>query len=143
MRAEDPDDPVADSVELQREAAALGFDWNHVEELWAKLDEEIGELREAVGLTRECLNGTPALGPDRTQGEARVLDEFGDLLFVAINLSRHLKVDPTRALAHANAKFRRRFEVVMAGRPGWDQLQGPARVQEMERLWQQAKREGR
>ena len=125
MHAEDPDDPVADSVELQREAAALGFDWNHVDELWDKLEEEIGELKEA-----------------RTQGEARVLDEFGDLLFVAINLSRHLKVDPARALAHANAKFRQRFAVVMAGRPGWDHLQGPARVQEMERLWQKAKREG-
>lgn len=125
MGAEEPDDPVADAVELQREAAALGFDWNHADELWAKLEEEIGELREAT-----------------TQGEARVLDEFGDLLFVAINLSRHLKVDPVRALAHANAKFRRRFAVVMAGRSNWDHLQGPARVQEMERLWQQAKREG-
>ena len=124
-------DPVLDSIDLQRAAAALGFDWNHADELWAKLEEEIGELREAVGLT-----------PDRTQGEARVLDEFGDLLFVAINLSRHLKVDPVRALAHANAKFRRRFAVVMAGRGSWEALQGPERVAQMERLWQQAKREG-
>lgn len=118
-------DPVLDSIELQRDAAALGFDWNHADELWAKLEEEIGELREAT-----------------TQGEARTLDEFGDLLFVAINLSRHLKVDPVRALAHANAKFRRRFAVVMAGRKSWEALQGHARVEQMERLWQQAKREG-
>lgn len=119
-------DPVLDSIELQRDAAALGFDWNHADELWAKLEEEIGELREAT-----------------TQGQARTLDEFGDLLFVAINLSRHLEVDPLRALAHANAKFRRRFAVVMAGRESWDALQGPARVAQMERLWQQAKREGK
>jgi len=119
-------DPVLDSIELQRDAAALGFDWNHADELWAKLEEEIGELREAT-----------------TQGEARTLDEFGDLLFVAINLSRHLEVDPQRALAHANAKFRRRFAVVMAGRESWDALQGPERVAQMERLWQQAKREGK
>jgi uncharacterized protein YabN with tetrapyrrole methylase and pyrophosphatase domain len=118
-------EPVADAVALQRDAAALGFDWNHVDELWAKLDEEIGELRESVG-----------------QGEARVLDEFGDLLFVAINLSRHLKVEPARALAHANAKFRRRFAVVMAGRESWDSLQGAARIEQMERLWQRAKQEG-
>ena len=124
MAAEEKD-PVLDAVDLQRDAAALGFDWNHADELWAKLDEEIGELREAT-----------------TQGEARTLDEFGDLLFVAINLSRHLGVDPARALAHANAKFRRRFAVVMAERGSWEALQGPDRVAQMERLWQQAKREG-
>lgn len=118
-------DPVADAVLLQRDAAALGFDWNNADELWAKLEEEIGELREALG-----------------QGEARVLDEFGDLLFVAINLSRHLKIDPARALAHANAKFRRRFAVVMAGRTSWESLEGPSRIERMEQLWQQAKREG-
>lgn len=124
MAAEDVD-PLRDSLALQREAAALGFDWNHADELWAKLAEEIGELKDARG-----------------QGEARVLDEFGDLLFVAINLSRHLGVEPARALAHANDKFRRRFAVVMAGRAQWDALQGAARLDAMERLWQQAKREG-
>jgi uncharacterized protein YabN with tetrapyrrole methylase and pyrophosphatase domain len=117
--------PLADAVELQREAAALGFDWNCVDDLWAKLAEEIGELKEAV-----------------PQGEARTLDEFGDLLFVAINLSRHLNVDPAQALAHANAKFRRRFAVVLAGRERWMGLQGAARLDAMEALWQQAKREG-
>lgn len=120
-------DPVADAVQLQRDAAGLGFDWTHVDELWAKLAEEIGELREAQ---------------TQGQGEARVLDEFGDLLFVAINLSRHLKVDPAGALAHANAKFRRRFAVVMAGRASWEHLQGPSRIERMEQLWQQAKRDG-
>jgi len=126
MAADHPDAPVPDALQLQHEAAALGFDWTCADELWAKLDEEIAELREST-----------------TQGEARVLDEFGDLLFVALNLSRHLKVDPMRALAHANEKFRRRFAVVMAGRPSWDALQGAARVEQMERLWQQAKREGK
>lgn len=135
-------DPVADALQIQHEAAAIGFDWNHADELWAKLQEEIGELREAVGFTQECLDGTPTLGPHRGQGEARVLDEFGDLLFVALNLSRHLKLDPVRALAHANEKFRRRFAVVLAGRDRWDALEGPARVDQMEQLWQEAKRRG-
>lgn len=120
------EDPLRDSLELQHEAAALGFDWNHVDDLWAKLAEEIGELRDACG-----------------QGESRVLDEFGDLLFVAINLSRHLGVEPARALAHANEKFRRRFAVVMAGRSQWDALEGAARLDAMEGLWLQAKREER
>lgn len=117
--------PLADAVELQRQAAALGFDWNHVDDLWAKLAEEIDELKDA-----------------RSEGEARVLDEFGDLLFVAVNLSRHLGVDPAQALAHANAKFRRRFAVVQAGRAQWSALQGAARLDAMEALWQQAKRDG-
>lgn len=117
--------PLDEAIELQREAAALGFDWNDASELWAKLDEEIGELREST-----------------TQGEARVRDEFGDLLFVAVNLSRHLGVDPEQALREANQKFRRRFAVVVAGRDSWDALRGPARVEQMERLWQQAKARG-
>ncbi|MGQ0529300.1 MAG: MazG nucleotide pyrophosphohydrolase domain-containing protein [Panacagrimonas sp.] len=117
--------PLLDAIELQREAAALGFDWNDASELWAKLDEEIGELRDA-----------------QVQGEARVRDEFGDLLFVAVNLSRHLGVDPEQALREANQKFRRRFAVVMAGRDSWNTLQGSARVEQMERLWQQAKAQG-
>lgn len=115
-------DPVSEALQLQREAAALGFDWTHADELWAKLDEEIGELREA-----------------RMQGEARVLDEFGDLMFVALNLSRHLNVDPVQALVQANAKFRRRFAVVLAGRERWENLPRAARIEQMEQLWQDAK----
>lgn len=118
-------DPVAEALQLQREAAALGFDWTHADELWAKLSEEIDELREA-----------------RAQGEARVLDEFGDLMFVALNLSRHLNVDPAQALAQANEKFRRRFAVVLAGRARWDHLPRAARIEQMEQLWQDAKKLG-
>lgn len=118
-------DPVADALQIQHEAATLGFDWNHADELWAKLQEEILELREAT-----------------MQGEARTLDEFGDLLFVALNLSRHLRLDPVQALAQANEKFRRRFAVVLAGREHWESLEGPARVERMEQLWQDAKRRG-
>lgn len=118
-------DPTADALELQREAAATGFDWNHADELWDKLDEEIRELREST-----------------TQGQDRVVDEFGDLLFVVLNLSRHMKVDAVQALAQANEKFRRRFAVVMAGRAKWDALNGPARTAQMEQLWQEAKQRG-
>lgn len=120
-----PEDPLHEALQLQREAAALGFDWTCAQELFAKLDEETAELREALA-----------------QGPARVMDEFGDLLFVAVNLSRHLHADPGQALAQANAKFRRRFAVVLAGRQSWANLDGAARLARMEALWQQAKREG-
>lgn len=122
---EGPRDPLDEALQLQFEAARLGFDWNHADELWAKLEEEIAELREAT-----------------TQTEARVRDEFGDLLFVTLNLSRHLRVDPAQALAQANEKFRRRFGHVLAHRHRWDALPPPGRVEEMERLWAEAKRLG-
>lgn len=120
-----PIDPLEDALRIQHEAARLGFDWNHADELWAKLAEEIAELREAT-----------------TQSEARMIDEFGDLLFMAINLARHLKVDPAQALAQANEKFQRRFGHVLAHRERWDARVSPARVQEMEKLWVEAKRLG-
>lgn len=119
------EEPIGEALKLQQEAAAVGFDWNHADDVWPKLFEEIGELREATMQT-----------PDRT------LDELGDVLFVAINLARHLNIDPATALAHANAKFRRRFAHVLAGSAEWMSLQGAARVQSMETLWQDAKANG-
>lgn len=134
-------DPIDDSLRIQHEAASLGFDWNHADELWAKLAEEIAELREAVGSQCGSAIGHSRINPT-AQGQARVLDEFGDLLFVAINLARHLKVDPAQALAQANEKFNRRFGHVLAHRQRWDALISPTRVEEMEKLWVEAKQLG-
>jgi uncharacterized protein YabN with tetrapyrrole methylase and pyrophosphatase domain len=113
-------DPLADALALQRDAAAEGFDWTDQAGLWDKLAEEIGELRAAA---------TP---------EHRT-DEFGDLLFMALNLARHLAIDPADALVQANAKFRRRFEFIQRHRADLPALGDPARLQRMEELWRQAK----
>jgi uncharacterized protein YabN with tetrapyrrole methylase and pyrophosphatase domain len=118
-------DPIDDALKLQLDAAALGFDWRQAEDLWPKLAEEIAELREAVG-----------------QGRARAQDELGDLLFMAVNLSRHLGVDPVAALAGANEKFRRRFGHVCRHRDRWPPADDPERLEAMEALWQEAKRLG-
>jgi XTP/dITP diphosphohydrolase/ATP diphosphatase len=70
---------------------------------------------------------------------ARVEEEFGDLLFTAVNLARHLKVDPESALRSANAKFRLRFaamEAAAGGREGLESRSAP----ELEALWSDAKR---
>ena len=116
---------MREAMHLQQDAAQEGFDWSEVAQVWDKLEEELGELREAT-----------------TQGEARTLDEFGDLLFVLMNLARHLRIDPERALAQANDKFRRRYAQVLAGRADWAHLPAPERLERMEALWQQAKRDG-
>ena len=82
------------AVKLQKRAARIGFDWNAAEPIFDKLQEEVGELLEAMQ------NGD----------EDAIEDEFGDVLFVVANLGRHLKLDPEKALRRGNAKFTRRFK---------------------------------
>ncbi|NKF22596.1 MazG nucleotide pyrophosphohydrolase domain-containing protein [Solimonas marina] len=119
----DSEQPLAGAHRLQREAAALGFDWRETAELWGKLAEEIGELQAAV-----------------SEGPARIEDELGDLLFMAVNLARHLGVDASAALAGANAKFARRFAHVCAELERLPPIGDPRRIVEMEARWQDAKR---
>lgn len=109
---------------IQHQAAAHGFDWRALSELWGKLAEEIGELREAV-----------------TQGPDRVRDELGDLLFMAVNLARHLHVDPAEALTQANVKFNRRFAHILRHLEQLPAMGDPQRLDAMEALWQDAKRQ--
>jgi ATP diphosphatase len=112
------------AVKLQGRAARVGFDWPSTDQVVDKLVEEAAELAEARGQS-----------PDRLE------EEFGDLLFVAANLARHLKIDPEAALRRANAKFTRRFAriedwLAEAGR-------NPAQsdLAEMDALWNRAKAE--
>jgi ATP diphosphatase len=89
------------AVKLQKRAATVGFDWPHVDDVFAKLHEEIDEVRaEFVAV---------AQAPDAALARDRLEDELGDLLFVAANLTRHGGVDFGGALRRANAKFERRF----------------------------------
>jgi MazG family protein len=110
---------LVEAQQISSKAAAVGFDWENADQVLNKLDEELDELAEArkAGL-REELEG-----------------EVGDLLFVLVNLARFLKVDPEQALRRTNAKFRKRFAHVEAGA----KLPG-ATIEQMEALWQEAKR---
>lgn len=113
------------AVKLQNRAARVGFDWPSTDEVLAKVAEEMAELVEA----RETL------------GQAEIVEEMGDLLFVMANLARHLRIDPEAALRAANAKFTRRFEriedwLAEAGRAPAD-----SDLEEMDALWNRAKAE--
>jgi uncharacterized protein YabN with tetrapyrrole methylase and pyrophosphatase domain len=72
----------------------------------------------------------------------KIEDEVGDLLFVVVNLARFLKIDPEQALRRTNTKFRRRFAFVEAGMEEQGQTFEQAKIDEMEALWQKAKRRG-
>ncbi|WP_020648332.1 MazG nucleotide pyrophosphohydrolase domain-containing protein [Solimonas variicoloris] len=114
---------LAEALRLQHEAAELGFDWRQLDELWDKLDEEVAELKEAA-----------------TQGRLRTQEELGDVLFMAVNLARHLGVDAEAALAGTNAKFARRFAHVCAALEQLPPIGDPRRLDAMEARWLEAKR---
>ncbi|GAM99332.1 nucleoside triphosphate pyrophosphohydrolase MazG [alpha proteobacterium U9-1i] len=108
---------------LTKRAARINFDWPTSNEVLAKLDEELAELKEA-----------------QTSGDADALtEEMGDVLFVLANLARKLKVDPEEALRRANAKFTRRFQHIEQ-RLAEQNRTGPQPLDDMEALWLEAKR---
>ncbi len=118
---------------LGQKAAGVGFDWESPGAVRAKVAEELGEL------DRETADGDG--GPPSAEAKARVEEELGDVLFAVANLARHLEIDPERALAGANRKFRRRFAAVEAGlEAGEDGETEAGRMERMERLWEEAKR---
>jgi MazG family protein len=112
------------AIKLQNRAAEVGFDWPSAVFVTDKIAEETKELAEAAG----------------SQDPAKTAEEFGDLLFAMANLARHLKLDPEDALRSANAKFVRRFKMIEAGLAARGQTLEDASLDEMEALWQDAKR---
>jgi MazG family protein len=113
------------AIKLQNRAARVGFDWPSTAEVIDKIVEESRELAE--------VNASPE--PDRD----RLEDEMGDLLFVAANLARHLKIDPETALRRANAKFERRFRHIERGLAAQGRKPEDATLEEMDALWDDAK----
>jgi len=137
-----------EAAKLGSKAAKVGFDWPDASGLFAKLDEEIAELMVEVEAGAAGLSTAPSARfarsgsgrDDKVVGEQedRVAEEFGDLMFTAMNLARHLKVDAESALRGANAKFRRRFAAMEAAAGGSEVLAGMS-AEELEALWVAAK----
>ncbi|MDI9409567.1 MAG: MazG nucleotide pyrophosphohydrolase domain-containing protein [Candidatus Pacebacteria bacterium] len=106
-------------------AAAVGFDWDSPLPVLDKLHEELAEL--TVEITTK----------DSQQN--RIIDEFGDLLLVMVNLARHLRLDPDQAIQAATAKFERRFGFIAESLELQGKTLAESNLAEMESLWQQAK----
>jgi len=111
------------AVKLTSRAARVGFDWPECEQVLAKLEEEIQELRAEL----------PEADP------ARLRDEVGDLLFVLANLARKLDLDPEACLRHANDKFSRRFNAMERIFEARAKTLSELSLEEMEAGWQQVK----
>ncbi|WP_295460946.1 nucleoside triphosphate pyrophosphohydrolase [uncultured Pseudomonas sp.] len=111
------------AAKLQKRAANVGFDWADATPVVAKIQEELDEVREAMA------NGQAA----------QVAEEVGDLLFVMVNLARHLRVDAEDALRQANAKFERRFRYIEEALKAQGRTPQAASLEEMDALWDAAK----
>jgi MazG family protein len=123
---------LMEAHQLSTKAARVGFDWEKLEDIFAKLEEEIGELRAAIQTHASS---------DTEADHTRVREELGDLLFAATNIARHLKVEPEAALKLTNRKFRRRFSYIEKKLQERGQAFDATTLDEMEALWQEAKDE--
>ncbi|MFK7744148.1 MAG: nucleoside triphosphate pyrophosphohydrolase [Roseobacter sp.] len=115
------------ALKLQKRAARVGFDWPSTNEVLDKITEEAAELVEA----RDTLT------------QAEVAEEFGDLMFVMVNLGRHMGVDAENALRATNAKFTRRFEGVEAQLALQGKAPKDSNLAEMDALWDAVKAQER
>ena len=116
---------LVEATQLTTRAAGVGFDWQNADQVLEKLNEELGELAEARARA----------APEELE------NELGDLLFVLVNLARFLKLDPEQALRQTNRKFRERFGYLEQRLLAQGRSLAEASIEEMEALWQEAKRE--
>lgn len=106
---------------MQEKTKQVGFEWENKEQVWEKVEEEMGEYRETM---------------EKDMSTERREEEFGDLLFSLINYARFEGIDPETALERVNQKFKRRFEYIeaQAERPLTEMS-----LAEMDALWEKAK----
>ena len=108
---------------IQRRAARTGFDWDHIEPVYAKVNEELDEVKEAAQLA----------------DQDALEDEVGDLLFAGVNLARFHQVDAENALRKASLKFERRFRAVEARVAEQGLVMNEMSVPQLDAIWDQVK----
>lgn len=108
---------------LQEKTATVGFEWDKIEDVWAKVEEEKQELEEAI----------------ESGDEKHIEEEFGDLMFSLVNYARFRNIDPEAALEKVNKKFKRRFEYIeLMATKSLSEMS----LEEMDVLWEESKKNG-
>ncbi len=115
------------AIRIQQKAKQVGFEWDTKEDVWKKVQEEIGELKEAE------LDGDPA----------KIEDEFGDVLFSLVNYARFIDVDPELALERTNTKFRERFMKMEQKALSRNRPMKELTLEELDEIWNEVKMEMR
>ena len=111
--------------ELQKKAAKVGFDWDDVKPIWQKVAEEVNEVKEAI----------------KSGDKEDMESEFGDLLFVIVNLARYYKVNPDLAIHRTNTTFKRRFMCIEKKLADKQLSFTDVTLQDLDKFWNQAKLE--
>jgi XTP/dITP diphosphohydrolase len=109
---------------IQEKVAGVGFDWEHPDQVWKKVEEEIGELKAEIHNKNQ----------DATE------NEFGDVLFSLINYARFLKINPENALERTNKKFIKRFQYLESKAKTLQKSLSEMTLAEMDVYWEEAKK---
>jgi len=115
---------LAIANKIGHKAKKYDFDWNNLEQVYAKLDEELKEVKEAI----------------IEKDQNHIAEELGDLLFVIAQLARHLNIDPEQALRGGNNKFISRFDKMMAYCEHENIIWQELTLEEKEKVWQKIKK---
>ena len=123
---------------ISRKAASAGFEWETVDDVWAKVDEEITELKAAYGAAPKSPNGKVD-GAENPAALAAVELEMGDVLFSLVNVARKMGVQAEEALRATCGKFRTRWAFMEGAAAGQGRRVEDLSMEEMEGLWQMSK----
>lgn len=113
------------AIRLQEKSKTVGFEWENVEQVFAKVNEEMGELQEAI----------------KSKVQDNIEDEMGDVIFSFVNLARFLQVDADAALERTNKKFIRRFIAIETMATAQNKALHDMTLQEMDDMWNEVKKE--
>lgn len=118
---------VVKATRIQEKAKQVGFEWDNKEDVWKKVEEEIGELKEAIQLA----------------SQEKIEEEFGDVLFSMINYARFLQVDAEGVLEKTNQKFIRRFQQMETIAEGQGTKLQDLTLTQMDAIWNEVKKQNK
>ena len=132
------DEALKQAQKISRKAASAGFEWETVDDVWAKVDEEVAELKAAYAAAPKSSNGKVDAAADPAAAAAVEL-EMGDVLFSLVNVARKMGVQAEEALRATCGKFRTRWAFMEGAAAGQGRRVEDLSMEEMEELWQLSK----